>query len=142
MVAVMRKLGFTGTQLGLTEQQLYVIKTIIPMFTEFHHGDCIGADAQAAEIADKTGKHIVCHPPINTSKRAYAPCHETREPLEYLARNREIVRETDNLLACPREYEEVLRSGTWATIRAARARNKFTIIVFPNGSVREETNAR
>lgn len=63
----------------------------------FHHGCCIGADAQAHKIAVSLGfvkasedKHIVLWPPINTSKMAFDCIKEAyiiKPSAEYLARN-------------------------------------------------------
>ena len=43
----------------------------------------------------------------------------------------------DLVIAAPREYEEVLRSGTWATVRYTRHSFKRLIIVRPDGTIRE-----
>lgn len=55
-----------------------------------------------------------------------------------LARNREIVARCDHLLACPAEPDEQIRSGTWATVRYARAAVKPITLLLPDGTVREE----
>ena len=46
-------------------------------------------------------------------------------PKPYLKRNEDIVNKCDVLIACPIDKnKEILRSGTWATIRKARKLNK------------------
>jgi hypothetical protein len=52
-------------------------------------------------------------------------------------RNHRIVDMTRVLVACP-DGEERQHSGTWATVRYARKRGKWIIIVYPDGTVREE----
>lgn len=136
------KIGFTGTQHGMTPDQKHTVVNLLSRRDgEFHHGDCIGADADAHDIAENLPYWIVSHPPINDAKRAHKKAHEFREPKDYLARNRDIVDETERLLATPREFEEELRSGTWATIRYARTRGRPVFIVLPDGKVQVESGA-
>jgi len=100
----------------------------------FHHGDCIGADWQAGSMAWVLGYQIVLHPPEDDSKRAFFSTYTViREPLPYLDRNRIIVDETRLLIATPKEEHEVVRSGTWMTIRYARKHSKEVNLVWPNG---------
>lgn len=103
--------------------------------SEFHFGDCVGADAQACKIAYQKGMYIIKHPPINQSKQAFCDADEERTPKDYLQRNYDIVDESDVVLATPKEIDEQLRSGTWATIRYARRTNKKLIIIYPDGSL-------
>jgi len=90
--------GFTGTQAGMTQEQKESFKNIcelaasLEIFCQFHHGDCIGADADAHDIAEKY-MDIVIHPPLNNSKRAFKNSNKILEPKEYLTRNKDIVRE-------------------------------------------------
>lgn len=135
-------LGFTGTQVGMTAPQLAALKRVLRVYnpTEFHHGDCIGADAQAHEsVALYTLAHIVIHPPVDERKRAWcnivkvSPEQRVLEPKPYLVRNKDIVNASEGLLATPKGPEE-LRSGTWSTIRYARKCSKKVLIVWPDGS--------
>lgn len=129
------KIGFTGTQRGMPRTQASIIGSYFHHI-ELHHGDCIGADEQAHNLAKSNGScRIVIHPPLNSYKRAWCPNADTvLSPLDYLDRNRAIVDRTDLLLAAPGEYEEQLRSGTWATIRYAKKQSKKVIIIYPDGT--------
>jgi hypothetical protein len=135
------KVGFTGTQQGMTPEQLDWISNKLgylrapDLSDEAHHGDCIGADAQFHSIAKDFGFLIILHPPLNPEKRAFCFSDNIRPEKDYLERNRAIVDETDILLAAPLESEEQLRSGTWATVRYARKQHKTVLVIFPNGIV-------
>lgn len=122
------KVGFTGTQLGMSQHQKeqFVLKLYELNPTQFHHGDCIGADAEAHDIVREFFPNvwIVGHLPQSDGKRAFKKCDEYRDPLPYLVRDHNIVDETDFLIGSPKQDEEVLRSGTWATIRYSRKKNK------------------
>ena len=137
----MRHFGFTGTQRGLTAVQR---ERLVALFTHlstrptaFHHGDCIGADHEAWQIASRLPFHLVCHPPIIGAKRAFTQNHEEYTPAPYLERNHDIVNASWLLVATPGEMTEQLRSGTWATVRYARKRGIRIITIFPDGSARE-----
>jgi hypothetical protein len=132
-------IGFTGTQHGMTPAQRL---TVAGFFgnrkgSEFHHGDCIGADAEAHDIAIEAGCRIVIHPPDISDKRAFCAVREgldfAYQPKPYLVRNHDIVDLVDEMLAAPGETEEQLRSGTWATVRYARKSGKKLFTVFPDG---------
>lgn len=133
----MTHLGFTGTQNGLTdEQRANLLTHLANESLTLHHGDCIGADAEAHELAIATAQDVVIHPPLDERKRAFCTGGHVvwREPLAYLDRNRAIVDECDKLLACPALMAEELRSGTWATIRYARRQGKPIAILWPDGT--------
>ena len=49
--------------------------------------------------------------------------------------NREIVDESELILACPPVAEEEFRSRTWGTIRYARNQSKAVVVIYPNGTV-------
>jgi hypothetical protein len=128
--------GFTGTQRGMTPEQKNEFKSLIEAINpvEFHHGDCIGADEQAHYIVADT-VDVVIHPPIDPKKRAFCQGTTLTEK-PFLKRNHDIVDAASVLIAAPGETNEVLRSGTWATIRYAHKTNTRTIIIYPDGSVR------
>lgn len=136
------KTGFTGTQMGMTGQQMRVVSALVSVMTELHHGCCIGADNTMHRLAMHRGVPIVLHPPTDTSKMANvrnaSKCKLCR-PRPYLTRNHNIVDACDMLLATP-SGEEVLRSGTWATVRYARKRGKPVKIVYPDGSLTHENS--
>lgn len=154
-------IGFTGPREGLTDEQRAALQLVLetsmavhdiytvgetPEAPAFHHGDCVGADAQAHEIARAVGWVIIIHPPENDSQRAFCglmgeEVELMRKPLPYLERNKQIVEHSKLLIACPGTMEELLRSGTWSTVRYARDRrrqwrNQYRILViWPNGTV-------
>ncbi len=128
------KIGFTGTQQGMSDKQTIQFHALILdrfFFTEFHHGDCIGADEEAHILVREflPEVKIVVHPPINPQKRAYCEGDVVLPKMDYLARNKNIVNATDILLATPKTLEEELRSGTWSTIRYARKLNREVYIL-------------
>ncbi|MBU6463238.1 MAG: hypothetical protein KGL35_21940 [Bradyrhizobium sp.] len=134
----MTAIGFTGTQEGMTEaQKATLLRLLEGGAGEFHHGDCIGADAQAHAIAVECGYCPILHPPTNHSKRAWCdvPPHLMRPEKPYLARNRDIVDEASSLIATPLHAEEQQRSGTWSTLRYARSRGKPVFLILPDGSI-------
>src|ERR1700730_19108648 len=73
--------GFTGTRQGMTAEQKSALRNFLDGGVgEFHHGDCIGADSEAHDIADECGYGIILHPPTNYSERAWreVPRHRRR----------------------------------------------------------------
>lgn len=131
------KTGFTGTQRGMTAAQKSTFKSLLDgRAGEFHHGDCIGADAEAHDIAvDVCELEPVIHPPSNPRKRAWKKAARIMPVRPYLERNHDIVDAADELIATPGEDIEQMRSGTWATVRYARKRGKMVTIIYPDGSI-------
>ncbi len=78
--------------------------------------------------------HIVSHPPEDDKYRAFAYFNEERPEKPYLMRNHDIVNESFLIIATPRQYSYVPRSGTWATINYAVKNNGRVMIVWPNGT--------
>ena len=102
--------------------------------SEFHHGDCIGADAEAHHIARRFGYQMHGWPPLNPKKRAFCKVDISHAAQDYLERNNSIVIRTDVLIACPKGMQEELRSGTWTTLRRARDSLRPYCIIFPDGT--------
>lgn len=131
------KIGFTGTRRGMTEKQSEAFLALVESLNavEFHHGDCVGADDEAARLIP-FGVRIVCHPPLDVSHRAFnGVFHEMREPNTHFARNRNIVDSTDVLIAAPAEMEHQERGGTWYTHDYAIKKLKPVYVVWPDGSL-------
>ena len=138
-------LGFTGTRKGLSEAQRAKVEQAFLALrpAEFHHGCCVGADLEAEEILvgliQSHGLNTVIHrhPPIDMRLAEIREFEhlgiQTVEypPALFLQRNHDIVDCAESLLACPGTKAEVLRSGSWATIRYARKTGKGEIILYP-----------
>jgi hypothetical protein len=126
-------IGFTGTKLGMTVAQKRRLSKLLGsiLFDSVAHGDCIGADAEFHAMAKRRGVEIQIFPPLNPKFRAFLK-GRLAKPAPYLIRNRAIVDASDILLATP-SGTEVLRSGTWATIRYARRVDKPRVVIYPDG---------
>ncbi len=121
----MMKLGITGTRYGLSGSQrawVFSYLTALECLDEFHHGDCIGVDVEVAQMVRNMHSEatIISHPPEDNRLRGDFVSDEDRPRRPYLDRNKNIVHAVDQLIACPKEYNEILRSGTWSTVRYAR----------------------
>jgi hypothetical protein len=140
-------LGFTGTRKGLTPQQRAALPSVLAALPErVLHGGAEGADTEFHNILRKIDSTVAIevYPASLARQRTWvtlrAPEIQTfilhwELPLE---RNRLIAARCDHLLACPAEPTEQLRSGTWTTVRYARAAGKPITILNPDGSVTEE----
>jgi hypothetical protein len=141
-------LGVTGTKNGATPQQRAIAASMIrhPVTQVIRHGDCVGFDAEAHDIAFQRGRVIHIHPPSDSKLRAFKgfgvdPLFVGQiiwhEPKPYLPRDDDIVDGSERLLAVPNGPERMRGSGTWYTIRYARGRIPITI-VWPDGTTSHE----
>lgn len=144
----MTTIGFSGTQVGCTVPQS---RALLLLFREYdlailHQGDCVGADILAHCHALRLGASVVLHPPENPKLRAFSPMlpGEIVWPLKgYLDRNKDIVEESEILVATPKEelggadHPDHLRSGTWSTVRCALKLHRPVYIIRPSGTVEE-----
>jgi hypothetical protein len=126
------RIGFTGTRKGMNIKQLQnLYKALSQQFAlEFHHGDCFGADQEAHVIARLLGYEVWIHPPIDDTFRAFCKSDKILPAKPYLERNHDIVNSVDLLIAAP-DGPEMLRSGTWATIRFAKETKTQLFILAP-----------
>lgn len=150
------RVGVSGTQQGATQKQKAMTFLVLDALFEtpkdgglykvnhtFRHGDCIGFDAQCHHIVAMLANHnpidIVIHPSNVKDKRAFCkPYAQILPPKPPLERNPDIVKGSDVMVFGPKEYLEVIRSGTWTTYREAKRQDKKIIIVFPDGDLRVE----
>lgn len=133
------KIGMTGNRDGMSNPQSCRFISIISTLEaecEFHHGDCVGSDAEAWAVACAFGLHTVCHPPAIQNLRAFTENDEQREFASYFERNRAIVDETDILYGFPKTMFET-KGGTWYTINYADKQGKHVVIIWPNGTIEE-----
>jgi len=126
------KLGFTGTRNGMSIQQKAQVEILLKIIdvSEVHMGDCVGADKDMHQICYALGIKTIGHPPDNNTLRAFCNYDEERAPKYYTERNKDIVEESDLIIATP-DGPEKIRSGTWHAIRHARRIDKKVILVMP-----------
>ncbi len=148
------RVGFTGTKNGMDDLQKINLAVLFTTLKnnhseiEFHHGDCIGADAQAAQIARQFGFRLVAHPgfppnhPEVTQYRAFTTLNdEVREPKPFISRDHDIVDETDEMVAAPVSEKEERASGTWTTVRYARKKEKKVTVINPKKTPKFDPHA-
>lgn len=141
-----RIIGFTGTRLGMTPEQRQTVKELISVIhfaakgagtsqTVGLHGDCIGADADFHKICVEQEIPVECRPCTFDSLRAKTGAKERAAPTTPMVRNRAIVDDAFVMFACPPNDIPIRKgSGTWATIRYTKKRNKPLVTIFPNGT--------
>jgi predicted Rossmann fold nucleotide-binding protein DprA/Smf involved in DNA uptake len=131
--------GFTGTRVGLTPKAAKGVMDLLVMLEprQLVHGDCIGADNMVHYMALGIRIPIAIRPPVDDRLRGWASIHGTMvsiyPPKPYIQRNHDIVNHTNYLIACPDTMKEVMRSGTWATVRYAGKTNRVVYLVYPDG---------
>lgn len=136
--------SFTGTQEGMTFKQMQKIKVLLEELepTIVIHGDCIGADEQFHQLVCTYRKifdkqvMIKIYPSTHEHKRAYCDGDQIMPQEPPLDRNKHIASEGDRLIACPKEMTQIIRSGTWTTVRKAKNLGKIVYVVLPNGDVK------
>ena len=134
----------TGSRHGITDDALSSFQTFLlnnkTELIEGHHGDCIGADTMFHKELIKNNIRVVVHPPNIRTARSFCEGTEVKKPKPYLFRNKEIVNASDILVAFPDCEQEIIRSGTWSTVRYARKKGKIIYIFLPNGDFIIEEN--
>jgi hypothetical protein len=139
-------IGVTATQRGASPAQLWWLRGQFALakrrygHVTLHHGDCVGGDAEAHELALEFGFDIEIHPPQNPDKRAFCGIGEERTVIHptkgYHGRNFDIVHDSQALLGMPEGHQSSYpRSGSWATLRVAIKQSKPIRYCLPNGEV-------
>lgn len=143
-MSIYEHLGFTGTRLSVTQIQTTLTRVLVEKIKpkHAHHGACVGGDEMFHNICEDYDIIRWLHLPIQRMyemKFIYNPKTDMRlGRLSYSDRNQEIIGCSDALIATPHEDHEILRSGTWMTIRYARMARRPAYILFPDGKVRYE----
>lgn len=128
-------IGFTGTREGLNLNQKTKITEMLSQYTDHiihvYHGDCLGADTDFHKLCVDFRNNnnielvIIIMPPDKDIVRGFNKSDIVMKPKPYLERNADIVINSDVMIGCPLDpTKEVMRSGTWSTIRKARKMNK------------------
>jgi hypothetical protein len=136
--------GFTGTRKGVTEAQRVSVASLLVALhrrnpgAEFWHGDERESDTTAAIIAQELGYWTVAWPGPDPKTRGAHVSDEMQPLSPYLVRNRRIAENCTCLIATPQNGTELLRSGTWATVRYARHAGKTVYVVQPDGRIDRE----
>lgn len=122
------KVGFTGSRHGMSRRQATQLQWLLSVLrhadlkvhrpSEFHYGTHEDAELKADDEAAKLAASLGYEP---------IPHHAARGG--ELARNHIIVDAVNVLLAAPQTDAEEVRSGTWATVRYARAAVKPVVML-------------
>lgn len=131
-------MGVTSSCLGLTKLQEQWIANFLNENTAYvlHHGDCVGGDDEVAHLFAEYGTYIIAHPGNSMTHRAYSTANDLILPsMDNLRRNRVIVTHSEFMLALPGTAFEIMRSGTWHTIRYAKNQKVPLVVIKPNGQV-------
>jgi hypothetical protein len=140
--------GYTGTRHGMSQpQKEFVSHALFALCTDpvfrnmsnstfwFHHGDCVGGDDEATNMAREYGYKIYRHPPTESvHNRALQRFDATDLPYSYSGRNQRIAIRAQTMIAAPAPKSV----GTWNAIKHVRALFKPLLIVHQNGLWQEE----
>lgn len=152
-------IGFIGSQSGMTPFQREELGKILTLkgCSEFIFSDLHGAPTQAADVAVEVGIELfTIHPVQDVRKRtffqdprkasAYSQVltpyiHRTfmnkeikirwDKPRTYTAAYDEIIKESAELIAAPKEFKFSVRSAVWMVIKKVWQLKKDNIIIIP-----------
>lgn len=143
-------IGVSGTRETPTKKQLvntrkalsHVFRYATHRFEDedidLRHGNCIGFDEYIAVVGSALMMRVISHPPnVYTfrSKLATTVSDVVHDTKNYLARNDDIVANSDFIIAAPQFPTPNVHSGTWYTIRTAIQVGQPTIVFMPDGTV-------
>lgn len=129
--------GTTGSERGLHGRQAdwlaaFIAERISPE-DELIDGDCIGVDDQVNRAFRMAGCLTRGYPGMNRAKRAFGDHEIWHEPRNNIARDEDIAWDAGFMLCFPWGLEELLRDGTWTTIRRARHYGTAGLIIYWTG---------
>lgn len=134
--------GFTGTRKGMTHAQHTWIER---WMRDGHpgvarHGGAYGADTQFHAIWKDTARNpskVFVYPADDKRRKLFLnqPRVFVEQVMDPLVRNEIIVDKDAFILAAPHTQHEIIRSGTWHTIRCAIRNEKPVLIAWPNGKL-------
>lgn len=135
------RLGFSGTRHGMIAPQRFAfeahMRSIKVAIGEWHHGDCVGSDAEGHRYIRK--HHIMClihiHPPTDLKNRAHMDPDVYYLPKHFHERNEDIVDAVDEMIFTPGSMTEKENGGTWYTYRYAVKVGKPLTIISPLGKI-------
>ena len=139
--------GFTGSKQGMTNFQEKTVDTLLAElkangYKYARHGMCVGSDAIFNRLAKLRFYWTIGHPGVDADgqvkHRSTCSVDQLTPEHPFLIRNRHIVDRSHAMLATPGQNREVTRSGTWATIRYARARRIPLYLIYPDGHIAQE----
>jgi hypothetical protein len=146
-------IGVTGTREEFPNPQKLALGVMLSIgarlsegINKLHHGCASGVDEFAHGIACTIpDMHIHGHPGYDANESTPyqmtvkpGSFHVIHDAKPYKERNRDIVRVSRVLLACPlypESHSRSARSGTWQTVRMARKANIPVIVITPIGQL-------
>lgn len=132
-------IAITGTRHGPTDAQRATLNHWLPILRKrapwLNHGDCVGVDE---EVARAWAYRTCAFPPLVDTHRAFHQSAIIRPAMDYLERNRHMVRLATAVVAVPAEMTPQRRGGTWFTARYAMSEKVPLLLVLPDGSIRRE----
>ena len=147
LAGTLEAVGFTGTSGIMTGIQETILRDILESAIVgkgivVFHGGCIGVDRFVHNLCLRHGVLVEVFPSSKHDHWVTPPATyawgRVHEPAPPLKRNRIIAERTVGLVAVPATETEVLRSGTWSTVRYARKVNKPVVLLLPSGAVKLE----
>lgn len=144
MNAIPLHVGFSGTRYGMTLEQRRAVYKVFRWYRDnrnaitVHHGSCVGADAEAHDIARMLGLAVSLHPRVSedcsSCLRAECAMREGERvwrPASYAVRSQTIAACTGVLVAAP--HGERSSRGTNHAISCAVRLGRPVVVVSGDG---------
>lgn len=139
MTAIPLHIGFSGTRYGMTLLQRRAVYRVFRWYRDnrnavaVHHGSCVGADAEAHDLARMLGLAVALHPGDNPYRAECAMLEGERVwmPRDFRTRNAAIAACTGVLVAAAGDGTE--DRGTSHAISCAVKLERPVVIVSADG---------